>query len=106
MPAQPGQACLGLVAAGKDHHLRLQPQVGKPAIQAAEPGLPFVMNQETPPVEGPVAFFALPGAQLQQTLINIEACRIRPRADYDYFAVRCNLQISLFTSSILATIGA
>jgi hypothetical protein len=39
------------------------------------------MNQQTKGAIGSVGLFFLPGFPLQQTLKNIEACRICPRAD-------------------------
>ena len=50
-------------------------------VKAGESGLPFIVNQQTKGFYASVALLLLPGLKLQQTLENIEACRICPGAD-------------------------
>jgi hypothetical protein len=60
----------------------MQTQICQSVVKARKSGLSFIMNQQTKSASKPVALLFLPRLQLQQTLENIEACRIRPRADY------------------------
>ena len=106
VPSKPGQSRLGLMPAGKHDHLGMQTQICQTIVKSGKSGLPFVMNQQTKGTFRSVALHFLPELQLQQTLENIEACRICPGADYGNLTRQCNLQISLPTPSIFATMGA
>jgi hypothetical protein len=106
VPSKPGQSRPGLMPAGEYDHLGMQTQIRQSRVKSCESALPFVMNQQTKGIFAPVALLFLPGLQLQQTLEDIEACRICPGADYGNLTRQCNLQISLPTPSIFETIGA
>jgi hypothetical protein len=106
VPSKPGQSRLGLMPAGKHDHLGMQAQICQTIVKSEKSGLSFIVNQQTKKTFAPVSDLFLPGLQLQQTIENIEACRICPGADYGNLTRQCNLQISLPTPSIFATIGA
>ncbi len=92
--------------AGEDNHIWIKIQIRQPIVQANKGGLLIIMNQETEVSAGSVSFALLPGPQLKQTPEYIEACRIRPRADYGNLTRLLNSQISLPIPSMSATIGA
>lgn len=92
--------------AGKYDHLGTEIQIRQSRVQSRESALPLFVNQQTKGILAPVALLFLPGLKLQQTLEDIEACRICPGADYGNLTRQCNLQISLPTPSIFETIGA
>ena len=92
--------------AGEDNHIWIKIQIRQPIVQANKGGLLIIMNQETEVSAGSVSFALLPGPQLKETLEDIEACRICPRADYSNLTRRSNSQISLPIPSMSATLGA
>lgn len=92
--------------AGEDNHIWIKIQIRQPIVQANKGGLLIIMNQETEVSAGSVSFALLPSLQLKQTLEDIEACRICPRADYGNLTRLLNSQISLPIPSMSATIGA